>query len=248
MATTDGTTFLQQSENRNMAPSPETQGIPQPALELPHDPAGSIIPLPAVSELPKPAVDFYTVLENRRTWRRYSDQDISLPELAYLLWCTQGVKRVTSRPVTMRMVPSGGARHPFETYLVVSRVTGLEPGMYRYLATGHSLLRMAAGPQYAAEISAACLSQSHVRDCPVSFWWGAVAERATWRYGTRGYRYMLIDAGHICQNLYLAAESIDCGICAIGAFDDAALNAFWGVDGVNQFFLYGATLGKKPAE
>lgn len=248
MTTSDGINFLERSENRNMEPSPESRGIPQPPLEYPYDPAATIIPLPAVCEINIPSRDFYTVMENRRTWRRYTDAEISLNELAYLLWCSQGVKRVTSRPVTMRMVPSGGARHPFETYIVASRVTGLEPGLYRYLAINHSLQQLAAGTQYAAEISEACLSQAHIRDCPVSFWWGAIPERSTWRYGTRGYRYMLLDAGHICQNLYLAAESIDCGICAIGAFDDEALNRFWGVDGITQFFIYGASLGKKPAD
>ena len=148
----------------------------------------------------------------------------------------------------MRTVPSGGARHPFETYLVVSNVTGLEPGLYRYLAIEHSLLQIKTGSGYAAGVSEACLRQVHIETCPVSFWWCAMPERSTWRYSTRGYRYILLDAGHICQNLYLAAEVINCGICAIGAFDDEALNNFWGVDGENQFFIYGASLGKRLPE
>jgi SagB-type dehydrogenase family enzyme len=66
-----------------------------------------------------------------------------------------------------------------------------------------------------------------------------------WRYLERGYRYLHLDAGHICQNLYLAAEPIGCGVCAIAAFDDDAVNAFLGIDGVEQFAIYLASLGKK---
>ncbi|MBA4421144.1 MAG: nitroreductase [Anaerolinea sp.] len=248
MTTKDGITFIQQSENRNLEPSAEGLGLPQPPLELPFDNSKPIIKLPPVEDLSIPKTDFLTAVEQRLTLRRYREDPLSLPELTYLLWCTQGVKRVTARPVTMRTVPSGGARHPFETYLVISRVTGLEPGLYRYLAIDHSLLQLECGSQFAERISEACLKQQHIRDCPVSFWWCAVPDRSTWRYSTRGYRYMLLDAGHICQNLYLSADVIDCGVCAIGSFDDTALNGFWGLDGINQFMIYGASLGKKPAD
>jgi len=69
----------------------------------------------------------------------------------------------------------------------------------------------------------------------------------TWRYGERGYRYLFLDAGHVCQNLYLAAEAIGCGVCAIGAFDDEALNAAFDLDGESLFVIYAATLGRRPA-
>jgi SagB-type dehydrogenase family enzyme len=67
----------------------------------------------------------------------------------------------------------------------------------------------------------------------------------TWRYQERGYRYMLLDAGHACQNLYLAAEAIGCGACALGAFDDNLLNRALGLDGESQFVIYAAPVGKK---
>lgn len=248
MTTKDGITFIKQSENVNLEPSAEGKGIPQPPLELPYDRSSTIIQLKPASDLKIPKMDFQKVIENRMTLRRYTDASLSLDELTFLLWCTQGVRRVTSRPVTMRTVPSGGARHPFETNLVVSRVDGLTPGLYRYLAIEHSLLQIATGAQFAAQISEVCLRQSHILSCPVSFWWCAVPERTTWRYSTRGYRYLLMDAGHICQNLYNAATVIDCGVCAIGAFNDVGLNDFWKVNGTDQFIVYGATLGKRPAD
>jgi SagB-type dehydrogenase family enzyme len=148
----------------------------------------------------------------------------------------------------MRTVPSGGARHPFETFLVISHVDGIDPGIYRYLAIEHSLFQIAAGSGYSAKVSEVCLKQPHILECAVSFWWCAVPERTTWRYSTRGYRYLLMDAGHICQNLYLSAGVINCGVCAIGAFNDAELNAFWNLNGKDQFIVYGASLGKRQAD
>jgi SagB-type dehydrogenase family enzyme len=66
-----------------------------------------------------------------------------------------------------------------------------------------------------------------------------------WRYGERGYRYLYLDAGHVCQNLYLAAESINCGVCAIAAFSDDDMNSLLKIDGVEQYVIYLATVGKK---
>jgi SagB-type dehydrogenase family enzyme len=248
MTTKDGILFMQQSENKNLEPAAEGRGIPQPALELPYDENLQVIKLKPAVELNIPKVDFLTTVESRRTLRRYTKDPLSLEELTFLLWCTQGVKHVTSRPVTMRIVPSGGARHSFETFLVVSNVNGLEPGLYRYLAIEQSLLQIKTGSEFSSEISEVCLKQPHIRECAVSFWWCTVPERSTWRYSTRGYRYLLLDAGHMCQNLYLAADVINCGMCAIGAFDDERLNKFWNLDGTNQLIVYGASLGKKPAD
>jgi SagB-type dehydrogenase family enzyme len=73
-----------------------------------------------------------------------------------------------------------------------------------------------------------------------------VAERMTWRYGQRGYRYMHLDVGHVCQNLYLAAEAIEGGVCAIAAFSDEDMNHLLGLDGEEQFVIYLATMGKRP--
>jgi SagB-type dehydrogenase family enzyme len=67
----------------------------------------------------------------------------------------------------------------------------------------------------------------------------------TWRYQERGYRYLLLDAGHVCQNLYLSAQEIDCGVCAIAAFDDDELNKLLDLDGIEQTSIYLAAVGKK---
>jgi SagB-type dehydrogenase family enzyme len=146
---------------------------------------------------------------------------------------------------TFRNVPSAGARHALECYLLVNRVEGLQPGLYRFLALEHALVAVDLGPGIADAVARACLDQQMVVRCAVTFIWVAVAERMTWRYGQRGYRYMHLDAGHVCQNLYLAAESIGGGVCAIAAFSDEDMSPLLGLDGEEQFVIYLATLGKR---
>ncbi len=225
-------------------PSEQDLGLPQPPLELAYLGPSPLIDLPDPKNLDLGRVDLRQALENRRTVRKYSDQTLSLEELSFLLWCTQGVKEITSRPATRRLVPSAGGRHAFETYLLINRVAGLETGLYRFLAIEHKLVALSIAEEMPGEIMEACLRQEHVGSSAVNFFWTCVIQRMRWRYGERGYRYLFIDAGHVCQNLYLAAGSIECGVCAIGAFDDARLNRALGLDGVDHFTVYGATVGK----
>jgi SagB-type dehydrogenase family enzyme len=177
--------------------------------------------------------------------RRYADLALTRQELSYLLWCTQGVKQVRSDGYcTLRNVPSAGARHAFETYLLVNNVDGLEPGLYRFLAIEHKLSTVDLAPDLAERIVRACLGQRFVQTAAVTFVWVAVVYRMAWRYGQRSYRYLHLDAGHVCQNLYLAAQAVDCGVCAIAAFDDQDLSQVLGVDGEAQFPIYVAAVGK----
>ena len=81
----------------------------------------------------------------------------------------------------------------------------------------------------------------------MTFLWVAVPHRMCWRYGERSYRYLFLDAGHVCQYLYLAAESIGAGACAIAAFDDEALDEAAGVDGETAFVIHAASAGRKRA-
>jgi SagB-type dehydrogenase family enzyme len=240
-----GVDFMRLSRYENMEPTAESRGEPQPPLELPYDPSASLIPLPEPAEISVPAFDLRKAFEARRTGRRYAATPLTLNELAYLLWATQGVQEVTKRPATLRPVPSAGARHAFETYLLVNRVDGLAPGLYRYVALEHALLPVTAGPEKTQEVAHACLDQKQILNSAVTFIWVAVTERMVYRYGQRGYRYLHLDAGHVCQNLYLAGESLDCRTCAIAAFDDGLLNAALGLDGERLFAIYLGSLGKR---
>ena len=200
-------------------------------------------PGPKSSNLPP--INLLDLINQRKTLRKYSPAAITLIELSFLLWTTQGVKKITKRPVTFRSVPSAGARHAFETFILVNRVEGLEKGLYRYLATSHQIARVEAPAGITGQVSQACLEQDQIITAAVTMVWVAVPQRMVWRYGERGYRYLHLDAGHVCQNLYLAAEAIQCGVCAIAAFNDVELNQVMGLDGEEQFVIYLGTVGKK---
>lgn len=248
MAETIGQEFMRRSSHLELSPSPQDQGIvPQPPLELPIPAGVTLIDLPDPSTYSVPLMDVRTAIENRKTLRKYAEAPLSMQELSYLLWVSQGVKRVTSRPSTARTVPSAGARHAFETTLLVNHVDGLAAGLYRFAAIENKLYKLAVQEDIQAKITADCLNQSQVATSAVTFIWVAVVERMFWRYVERGYRYLHLDAGHVCQNLALGAEQLGCGICPIAAFDDFALNHTLDLDGKEQFVIYLATVGKKIA-
>ncbi len=240
-----GKDYMFSSRYETLPPSAQSQGVPQPPLEIPLPPGAKVISLPSPTECQLPAMDLYQLMEKRRTLRKYSEESLSLQELSFLLWAGQGVERVSSRPVTWRTVPSAGARHAFETFLLINRVEGLQSGMYRYAAIQHALIEVSLKEEVNQTLTHACLDQEQVATSAVSFFWVAVLERMYWRYSERSYRYLHLDAGHVCQNLYLAAEAMNCGVCAIAAFDDALLNQALGVDGEAQFAIYVASLGKR---
>ncbi len=240
-----GPEFMRQTDLKALGPSAEEQGQPLPPLELPFPEDAELIRLPKPDQIQAPAMSLRQAVEQRRTIRHYAEQPLTLEELAYLLWISQGVKRISSRPSTARTVPSAGARHAFETYVLVNRVEGLQPGLYRYLAIEQALLPANLSDQITEQITQACDNQNHVRTSAATFIWTAVTERMVYRYGQRGYRYLHLDAGHACQNLYLAAENIGSGACAIAHFKDDELNDVMGMDGTQQFVIYLASVGKK---
>lgn len=242
-----GREFMERTKYPNMGPSDQSQGLPQPPLEREPGPDQPLIDLPDPQAVKVKHLDLTAAINARRSVRKYSDEPLSLGELSYLLWCTQGVKQVTPRPATLRTVPSAGARHAFETYVLANRVEGLAPGLYRFVAIPHKLVAQDLEEGIAERLAAACLGQ-YVAWSAVSFFWAADVYRMYWRYHERSYRYLHLDAGHVCQNLYLAAQAVGAGCCAIGAYDDDELNIVLRLDGENEFVVYAATLGKLPAE
>ena len=246
MKNNSGHEFMIKTRYANLSPSPQNSGLlPQPPLELPLPDGEALLPLPAPAELAIPPMEMRSAFEARRSIRAYSETPLTLEETSYLLWVSQGVRRVSKRPSTARNVPSAGARHAFETILLVNRVEGLTPGLYRYAAIEHSLLHLNASEDIADRIALECHEQAQITRSAATFIWAAVVERMFWRYVERGYRYLHLDAGHVCQNLALAAEQLGCGVCPIAAFDDEKLNHTMGLDGENQFVIYLASLGKK---
>ena len=165
-----GAEFMEKTKYRYLEESDQRKGLPQPPLELGYDELKTIIDLPAPTEIEVGAVDLRTAIENRRSVRNYSEQPLTLEELSFLLWCTQGVKEVVTRPATLRTVPSAGARHAFETYLLVNRVEGLKPGLYRFLAIDHKLLEVNLESAIVENI-ARTTAQRLVKESAVTFIW-----------------------------------------------------------------------------
>jgi len=243
-----GRVFMRSTYYENMpGQSDQELQLPQPPLERPADSGKKIIPLSKPDTLVVPSIDLRKAIENRRSVRAYSDTPLTLDELTWLLWATQGVQKVgfaVGSHRTYRTVPSAGARHPFETYLVLRAVSGLAPGIYRYLALVHILQEVDVSRDYTKDIASICKEQFFIEQAAATFVWIADEYRGAWRYKARAYRGIFQDAGHVGQNLYLAASNIECGVCGIGAFDDLALARLLGVDGTEFFPAYAATVGK----
>ena len=217
---------------------------PPPPMQTPYPTDATLIPLPAAEDITVGEMPAREAIGLRRSRRKYTEAPFSLQELAFLLWATQGVLEIANHRMN-RTVPSAGARHPFETYLVVNRVEDLESGLYRYLSIEHSLCPLPASPQLAAQVNEACYEQ-YVAQSAVTFIWTAVPYRTEWRYADLSPKLIALDAGHVCQNLYLACTAIDAGACAIGAYDQEALDAILGLDGYDELAVYIATTGKVP--
>jgi SagB-type dehydrogenase family enzyme len=241
-----GLRFMEETRFKSLGVSGQAKGLPRPPLEADYDRTKPIVDLPHPTSIKVKTVDLVRAVENRRSVRSYAEDPLTMGELSLLLWCTQGVKEVRGDTATLRTVPSAGARHAFATCLLVNRVQGIQPGLYRFLAVKHKLVAVSLDPGMDDKVTEACLNQGFVKTSAVTFIWVAVPYRMIWRYGERGYRYLHIDIGHVCQNLYLVAEALGNGVCAIGAFHDEGINEAIGIDGREQFVVYVATLGRKP--
>lgn len=242
----NGYGFVELTKYPKLSEAGQKLGTPQPPYEIPLEEGCQLIDLPKPDAIALGGYDLRKAIEERRSLRRYSDDLLSIEELSYLLWLTQGVIEINEkRGVPLRTVPSAGCRHPFETYLSINRVKGLQPGLYRFVSSDHKLVALHLDEAFNDRLTDACLGQRQVATSSVTFIWAAVPERTVWRYAERSYRYLYLDAGHVCQNLHLAAESINCGICAIGAYDDDAADELVGLKPPEMFVIYMASLGRK---
>jgi SagB-type dehydrogenase family enzyme len=192
-------------------------------------------------------------IANRRSVRDFTDAALSLEELSYLLWATQGVTAVqrddTGATVQrFRAAPSGGARYPLETYLAINRVTGLAPGLYRYLPSEHQLVVLREDPQLGAQMQTACYGMPAVGGAAVVFIWSAVPYRTEWKYTYLAHRMIAMESGHVCENLYLAAQSCGTGCCAALSYHQPRVDELLGLDGEEEFAIYVASVGKPKVD
>ncbi len=194
-------------------------------------------------KLPEPGYDGKTSVEKalreRRSIRGYKNLPITLQNLSQLLWAAQGISGSGGR----RTAPSAGALYPIEVCVVAGNVTGLPVGIYSYDPYKHELSRTLDSDKR-AELSKAALGQSSINKAAAVLVISAVYERVTVKYGERGIRYVHMEAGHVAQNVFLQAVSLDLGTVVIGAFHDEDVRTVLHLPGQVQP-LYLMPMGKK---
>lgn len=193
-------------------------------------PGATRVALPPVTAPPDLTVAL--AIEQRRSLRDYADRPLTSGELSWLLASASGI----TSPGGLRAAPSAGAQYPIETYVAVTRVEGVEPGIYHYAPADHDLA-LVRGGSFGNDLILAGLGQEFLGQAPVVVILTSIFQRLRWRYRERAYRYALIEIGHIGQNVYLAAEAAGLGTCAVAAFFDDALNGMLGIDGVDEAAL-----------
>ena len=228
-------------------PSHQQQRLPQPPLAKAKM-SDTVIPLPMDFKSLDLTNDTINLIYNRESRRSFSGEKLSLLQLSFLLWASQGVKSIRGNNyATMRTVPCGGARHPFETYLVVQNVESLERGVYHYLPMTNEIEFIKPLENIPQVITDSVVGQKWATDASVVFYWSIVPYRAEWRYGEAACLRSLVDVGHVCQNLYLACEAAKLGTCAIISFDFDFCNNMLGLDGEEEYILYCSPVGTVSA-
>jgi SagB-type dehydrogenase family enzyme len=223
----------------------QSRGVAPPPLEKPFPADATRVSLPRTDQWPELGrIDLASAIENRQSRREFTGTPLTLAELSFLLWATQGIRQRLNRATALRTVPSAGARHALETYLCIFNVEGLKPALYRYLPLEHELLLEFTVPDARKRLAEATLGQSFVAEAAATFIWTAIPYRMEWRYGLAAHKVIALDAGHVCQNLYLACEAIGAGTCAVAAYHQQLMDRLVRVDGMDEFVIYLAPVGK----
>lgn len=183
------------------------------------------------------------LIQHRRSLRKYSDKPLTLKDISFLLWASQGITAKVGNHF-FRTAPSAGALYPFETYLFVDFIDGLEKGIYHFNVEDFSLELLEEG-DVSDKLASACLNQKFIKAAPVTFVWSGVLSRCFGKYGERALRYILLDIGHVCQNILTGAEALGAGGCPIASFFDDEVNELLKLDTSDETCLYAASVGKK---
>lgn len=225
--------------------TPQSRGIAPPPIQKPCPGGARKIALPASREwLTVKALPVADAIAKRKSRRSPTRGNLFLTELSFLLWATQGIREKQGPHHALRTVPSAGCRHSFETYIAAFRVEGLKKAIYRYLPAEHELVEEAVVENLEQKVARMALGQSFAGKSAATFIWTTVSSRMEWRYGKASYKVIALDAGHVCQNLYLACEAVNCGTCAIAAYDQRYCDTVLGVDGQDEFTIYMAPVSK----
>ncbi len=224
----------------------QRKNIPAPPIQKPLLDTAERIDLISPEHFVCGTMPIINAIRNRRSRRKFTGESIEQEELSFLLWATQGIHKVEKlNKVTRayRSVPSGGCRHPFETYILINTVEGYEAGLYRYIPIEHKLILINPDQSLRRKIHQACYKQFVLKSAVV-FIWTVIPYRTEWRYAFLSPKLIAQDSGHLCQNLYLSCETLNLGTCAIGSYDQKYMDRLVGVDGEEEFTIYMAPVGR----
>jgi SagB-type dehydrogenase family enzyme len=192
---------------------------------------------------------FDEVVRTRRTIRTFDERLMTFSELGALLDLTNGITGVELVPgggeIALRAAPSAGALYPIELYLAVRRVDGLAAGLYHYEPHSLSLALLRSGDP-TESVAKVCCGSPLAEAASVTVFFSGVFDRTLRKYGDRGYRYVLLDAGHVAQNLCLAATSKALAVTTTCGFFDDQANELLGLGGLDESVLYVAFVGPQP--
>ena len=208
------------------------------------------VTLPGPDEWPPARHGFDEVVLGRETARSFTPAPIGLDQLAKVLHHSYGVTRDnegTPFPRPFRAVPSGGALYPLELYVHVLRVEGLDPGLYHYDPEDRTLdvLRPAGGT---GDVAALLMQPELARSAAAVVFVSALFFRSTFKYGDRGYRFALLEAGHLAQNALLTAHSLGLAGAPIGGYADRDVDRWLRFDGLSESTVYVLLIGRPGPE
>jgi len=195
------------------------------------------LPPPEISDAP-----ISLVITSRVSARFMKPEQLTLPQLSALLHSAYGITRTNegtgfTRP--FRTAPSGGGLYPLEIYFHSKRVAGLVPGLYHYSPAKNEVRLLREGDQTPHIAGGLVAFQANVAyESSAIFFLTALFERSTFKYGARGYRFILLEAGHVAQNLNLMATAFGLGCLNIGGYYDQTMDRLLGLDGVSQSTIY----------
>ena len=250
----------QMSNEDLIATADIAKGIPQPVFEKAYLSDANVVYLPMITDDNAPKMTLYNAIRERKSRRNYGQQILSLQKLSFLLWGTQGVREVVpgyfkyikdgSGKNYLRTVATGGCVNAYDTYLAILNVEGMKRGIWRYLPLEHALVMECEVDDLPDKMKLiftnGSQNQSYTSLANLVFFWCCTPYRGEWRYKETAHRLMLIDVGHISEQLYLAAEAISCSCCAIGAFQQKETDKLLGLDEEEQFTVLCSAIGLKP--
>lgn len=200
------------------------------------------LPKIALPETEKQA-DFFELIRKRTSRRRMDGKPTTLEGLSLLLKYSCGnIKLAQSGKIMHRAQPSGGERYPIEMYVIVFQgKDDIKPGIYHYNVKEHAL-DVLWEKEFAPEEAAKIFTYAWAQQASCAFIMTSVFHRSQMKYGERGYRYVLIEAGHIGQNLYLVSEALGMKCCALGGTWDESIDKLLDIDGIGESVVYTVTV------